>query len=465
MSLPPATSYRLPAALPLLALLYLPFIGGGLLTDDFTHIVHLSAIDSTTRLIDGPDAFGFYRPITQSTLAITPGLHGENPAQARAVNVLLHGLVIAMACVVARLLLTSPLAAALATLAFALTPKAPSIAALWISARGELLMAVFSLASIAGWILWTRGGRWWWLTAAIAAYGLALLSKETATLLPLALLLTPRSERSLAMRAEAATGFIVLALMLFIWRSHTGAMMPFAGDNHYRPEISVALWMRNGTNYTGRMVVAPIALLLLCGLVRLLRGAEASASADTRTLKRVRYDDWRNAFTFAAAFVVVFLAPVLPISLRSELYLYLPVFGVCLFAGWLGAFLVGGIASRPMALAVATVILALGGYQVARAREIRHDLRFSENLVTALRQHSAIAGTKERVVLIPSDRATERSLQSTVGGYLSTVLQYAFGVPRAGDVHYNGEPPRQAGLHLTCTYRENDGLVLISSVP
>ena len=43
---------RWPRLVPLLACLYLPFIGGGLLTDDFAHIVHLSTIESPARLID-----------------------------------------------------------------------------------------------------------------------------------------------------------------------------------------------------------------------------------------------------------------------------------------------------------------------------------------------------------------------------------------------------------------------------
>lgn len=447
---------RWPRLVPLLAVLYLPFIGGGLLTDDFAHIVHLSTIESPARLIDGPDAFGFYRPVTQASLAATPGLHGNHPSQARAFNVAVHALVIAMAFIVARLVLESPFGAGLAALAFALTPKAPSIAVLWISARGELLVALFSLASIAAWIMWTRRGRPWWLAAALAAYGLALLSKETATLLPVLLLLTPRSERPLAARTGAVTGFIVLALVIYAWRSQTGALTPFAGDEHYSPAISAVLWTRNAFNYAGRMIAGPLGLLAILSVVRFsfFRRAEAL------------YEDSNNPLVFAAAFVVIFLAPVLPISLRSELYLYLPVFGVCLFAGWLASLLSSGIQSRSLAVAVAVSIVALGGYQIARARDTQQDLRFSENLVAALRRHSSLASTNGSIVLIPSDRATERSLQNAIGGYLYVVLQYAFdGPPRAGAVQYSSEPPHQADMRLTCTYRETDGTVVISRAP
>ena len=445
------------ACLPLLAGLYLPFIAGGLLTDDFAHVVHLSGIDSAQRLIDRPDTFGFYRPITQASLALAPGERGERPALARAINVALHAGVIALAFLVSRLVLQSVFAAGLATLAFALTPKAPAIAVLWISARGELLMALFSLAAMAAWIVWTRKGRGWWLAVAVAAYGLALLSKETATLLPVLLLLTPRSERPPAARAGAVAGLIVVALAIYAWRSQTGALTPFAGDEHYGPAISVTLWLRNAINYLGRMIAAPIALVVLVGLARRTDRPRPVPSGSRSYLIRV------DVLAFAAAFVVVFLAPVLPISLRSELYLYLPVFGVCLFAGWLGSLLSNGIERRSLIAAITLSIVVLGGYQIARARDIQQDLRFSETLVSALRNSAQLAETNRSVVLVPADDETERSLQSAIGGYLYVVLQYAFASPpRAGAIEYTGEPRQQADLRLTCTYRKVDGAVSIS---
>ena len=446
------------ACLPLLAGLYLPFIGGGLLTDDFAHVVRLSNIDSPARLIDAPDAFGFYRPVTQASLALTPGLRGSQPAQGRAFNVVLHACVMALAFTVAWLVLPSPFAAGLATLAFALTPKAPAIAALWISARGELLMAVFSLASIAAWIMWTRRGRAWWLAAAVSTYGLALLSKETATLLPLLLLLTPRPERPFAVRASAIAGFGVIALIIYVWRSQVGALTPFAGDEHYSLAISLTLWLRNSINYAGRMIAAPLALLVLLGVARLIDKRRPMPLGSYSIFIPV------DVIAFAAAFVVVFLTPVLPIALRSELYLYLPVFGVCLFAGWLGSLLFYGIQPRSVAAAVAVYILALGAYQIARARDIQQDLRFSEALVSALRDNAQLAETNRSVVLIPAEVETERLLQSAIGGYLYVVLQYAFASPhRAGAIEYTGAPRQQADLRLTCAYHKADSAVSISA--
>jgi hypothetical protein len=441
--------------LPLLACLYLPFIGGGLLTDDFAHAVRLSTLDSTARLIDRPDAFGFYRPVTQLSLAVTPGLDGSHAAQARALNVALHALVIAIAFVVARLVLLSEFAAGLATLAFALTPKAPSIAALWISARGEILMALFSLASIAAWIVWTRRGRAWWLAAAVAAYGLALLSKETATLLPILLLLTPRSERPFSVRAGALAGFVVLAVVIYAGRSQTGALTPFAGDEHYSPAVSVALWAGNATNYAGRMMAAPFALVVLLGLARLMDKRRDAPQGSRSYLIPV------DSLAFAAAFVVVFLAPVLPIALRSELYLYLPVFGVCLFAGWLGS--LGRLTVAPATIAAAALYLfALGAYQAARARDIHQDLVFSDRLVNALRSSQKVATGSGRVVVTPADPMTERHFRDSVGGYFSLVLQHVRpGTTLTGDVQYAGTPLQPVDIRLASSY--DNGIVTLTT--
>jgi hypothetical protein len=123
--------------IPLLALLYAPFIGGDLLTDDFVHFERLRSVSTIADVIAQPDAFRFYRPVTQASLAIELAVHGDRPPLFRAVNIALHAAVLAMALVVARLILVDSLSAALAALAFALTPKAPVIAVLWISGPGR----------------------------------------------------------------------------------------------------------------------------------------------------------------------------------------------------------------------------------------------------------------------------------------------------------------------------------------
>jgi hypothetical protein len=368
--------------------------------------------------------------------------------------------VIALAFLVARLVIGSDVAAGFAALSFALTPKVAPIAVLWISARGEVLMALFSLAAIASWIVWTRGGRWTWLATAAIAYVLALSSKETATLLPLLLLITPRSERTWRTRAAAGAVFLGLAVVFYVWRANVGALTPFSGDAHYDLAVPLARWLRSTTNYSGRMIVAPLSLLALLGLARLADRRPPVLPGVHSHLIPV------DVIVFAAAFVVVFLLPVLPITLRSELYLYLPVFGVCLITGWLSALLVRELDRRLLIAATVLYVLGFGGYQAARSLQIHRELVFSETLVEALRTYEPLATREGQVALVPSDRATERLLANAVGGYLYLVLRHARPETRlTATTQYGSDPPRPADLRLACSYRQDEGLVIIWPAP
>jgi hypothetical protein len=429
---------------------YLPFIGGGFLTDDFAHIERLSGIDRGVRLVDAPDAFQFYRPVTQSSLAIDLAVHGRDAAWFRAFNVVLQAAVIALAFIVARLVLTSSLAAALATLAFALTPKAHPIAVLWISARAELLMSLCSLIAVAAWIVWTRNGRAWWLATAVGAYVLALLSKETATLLPLLLLLTPRPQRSLASRVTAVAILIGAAAAIYLWRSHVGALTPISGDVHYDLMTPLTRWARSARNYAGRMIGAPLGLVVIMAIVGFLARRRFAVAYQRQELIAIS--------VFAVAWMLVFLAPVLPIVARSELYLYVPVFGMCLLAGYAADAFVGGVeTSRAFVFAIALYVLTLGAYQMSRGLEIHRDLVFSEKLVTALEGSPDLAGRDGAVVLVPSDPVTERFLQDSIGGYLHIVLQHTFKNGRlVGVVQYRGTHPSPVGLRFVCEYRDGE---------
>jgi hypothetical protein len=446
----PAGGYRLPAAISLLACLYLPFIGGGLLTDDFVHVEHLSRTEGVAGIVSSPDAFGFYRPLTQASLALAPGIQGERPAQARALNVFLHAGVIALAFLVARLVIGSDVAAVFAALSFALTPKAHPIAVLWISARGDLLMALSSLVAVASWIVWTRGGRSWWLAAAGVAYALALTSKETAALLPLLLIVTPRPQRTLTSRAAALIGFVAVAAAIFAWRAHTGALAPFSGNEHYDLSAPPAVWVRNAMNYSGRMVVAPLALVAIAAVAALLANVRPTIQG-------------RSVAAFSLAWVAVFLAPVLPIRLRSELYLYLPVFGLCLLAGWTAAALIHRLDGRRVAtMAIAGCAIAFTGYQVSRAYAVHQDLVFSQKLVEALRTTPHLVGRSGQLFLMPADAKTERFLERAVGGWLSVAVYHA---RHSYQLLAHVESARErvtTGLRLTCAYRQDQGLVIIS---
>lgn len=442
------------------ALSFAPFLGGGMLTDDFVHLSEARETGGLVRSIVAPDPFGFYRPLPQLSFVVESGVFGHAPAVSRTTNLVLHLAVICAAFLLARLLLGTDLAAFLATLAFVLTPKAHPIAVLWISARSELLMALFSMIAVCAWIAWDRGGPRWLLGAAGLCYLLAFASKETAALLPLLLLVTPTGQRLFVGRRLAAAAAIAgIGVALLALRAYVGALMPVSLDAHYNLATPIFRWSRNARNYLWRALPSPGALLAVAGLAmwqyvgRVFRagppGEDSSEPPEPRAGALALY---------AAAWFVVFIAPVLPIVARSELYLYLPGFGFCVLAGYLVERTIRGAARVRLAIvAVVVYVAALGGYQISRSAALHEDLSFSARFVSALAQSKWIGASPGPWLLVPDDAVTERFLRDAIGGYLDIVLKRALGLPVIGGaIGYRGEPiPAHAGL-IACVYRDGE---------
>src|SRR5262249_49960778 len=127
----------------------------------------------------------------------------------------------------------------------------------------------------------------------------------------------------------AATALIPLAVLPIALRVSAGALMPLSTDQHYVWVLSIYRWFRGTEVYLMRALPSPAGLLLLVGLPACLpigRRRMASAAMTAANLHWLIY---------AIVWFLVFIAPVLPIVARSELYLYLPGFGFCLLAGHL----------------------------------------------------------------------------------------------------------------------------------
>jgi hypothetical protein len=207
------------------------------------------------------------------------------------------------------------------------------------------------------------------------------------------------------------------------------------------------------------MVISPLGLIAaaLIAWVVARRRNRAGAASEPATV---------SIAAFSCIWTAVFLAPVLPIVLRSELYLYLPVFGLSLLAGSIAAALLEHTGDRRIAaITIGVFGIALAGYQIARASDTHRDLVFSERFVAALATNESVGRSDGTVALLPADATTERLLRDAIGGYLYVVLQRARpGTQLNAVVQYRGEPPQQADLRLVCAYRQ-DGSVVISPAP
>ena len=197
------SSRRLAWLLPALAALalYLPTLAFGFVWDDLELIVGNSFLHagSWDRLLASDywastgRVSGMWRPLVMASFRVDGVSSGFNPAHFHLVNALLHSVSTALVAGLALELGAGAMVAGAVALCFATAPAASESVA-WISGRTDLLCGLFVLAAV---LLErrarTRGVAW--RGAALLATAGALLSKETALVLPIVLLLLPQKNQ------------------------------------------------------------------------------------------------------------------------------------------------------------------------------------------------------------------------------------------------------------------------------
>jgi len=172
---------------------YVQTVGYGFVTDDNGLLVANANVKSwdmlgrifTTGYWDAEGVSrGLYRPLTILSFLVEYTFAGPRPYVYHLDNVLLHLLCAALVYLLLNDLFGKGRAAFYAALLFAAHPVHTE-AVTWISGRSELLWSFFGLASI---LLFTRSkGSGGYPTLSVAAYLLALFSKEAAIVVPVML--------------------------------------------------------------------------------------------------------------------------------------------------------------------------------------------------------------------------------------------------------------------------------------
>jgi hypothetical protein len=427
---------------------HIAFVTGGCITDDFIHFARLADRPNAGAILASPDAFGFYRPLQQLSHLAEGSLVGfECHVMSRAVSLTLHVGVIVLSYLLGAQLLASRRGGFLAALIWALAPKAPTIAVFWISARADLLVAAFVFIAALAWARWTRGGSWVWVAMAGLAYVLALLSKEAAILLPLVLAVMPGGTRALMMRLSAATSLLIGALSVAWMRVEAGATFA-AVQQQYQPNWSPTRWATNITNYLLRASPAPVAALILVSAASRSWRNAAPALPSRDTLRVI---------LFGLGWYIAFIAPTLPISLRSEVRLYLPGYGVALIVA---AILNAAVDTSRLRVPLLVCVLGFGGYQMNRSLEAGRDARFSHAFVAALEANVALQQSTNPIAVVPADAIVERRLRDTVGGYGKDVIPRVLRRSDLGaDVFWPDRDVPAGWVKVQCAIRDG-GVVL-----
>jgi protein O-mannosyl-transferase len=353
---------RTAAAIAFLAglLLFLPALGNGFAYDDVAIIqgdprVHALANvpGMFTRGYWADAELALYRPLTTASFALDWSVSGGRPAWFMLVNALWHGAVSALALLlIARF--TSVLAALAGALIFAAHPVHVEAVANAVG-RAELMAAAFMLTAI---LSWPRVDE----RAAIVRHGsvhvlfaLALLTKESAIMLPALLVLVDVGRGDLAphapgtwLRARAVPlfGLALVSLMYLVVRAAVlGGIAPARLDAALEVTQGVGRFMTALQAWPVylRLLVLPTTLLADYGPRILMPAPAVSAAGLTGAVILLALLGggllawWRGRGSAALALLWLPIA-ILPVSnliipigiIVAERTLYLPSLAVCI---------------------------------------------------------------------------------------------------------------------------------------
>ena len=219
-----ATWFAIAAVVGVIAVVFQRVLGLYFLADDFFLINSASTFGTNTTLrhiFSHGGVNGFFRPLGDVLYAVEFSWARFDPRVWHASAVFLHACNSVMVLLLARRMGTSSLAGAFGAILFAIHGTRPESVA-WIASRFDLLATFFVLLSF---LLFadscTRSGSWRMVLVGLALTAMvaALLSKESAYIFPLLLMLYLYPRRDLPGHAmRSVMPFAVLTMAVFTYR-------------------------------------------------------------------------------------------------------------------------------------------------------------------------------------------------------------------------------------------------------
>jgi tetratricopeptide (TPR) repeat protein len=258
--------YRLAAVLFITALTYLGTIRFGFVYDDFQQIlsnpflkswryVPQYFVSSVWKQLFPFDPGNYYRPLFLFWTRLNYSVFADRPMGWHATAIALHVLVTALVFFVVRKMTGRSTAAWLTALIFGLHPIHHEVVA-WVSGTTESLFAAMFLAAFLAYLRARErsngeGSKAVWMSASCVFYALAMLSKETAIVLPALVFAhswitdapqgetgTARNKPRLA-RASMWTAFYVPIAMIYLAVRYQA----LSGLDHMAPNATFSVWL------------------------------------------------------------------------------------------------------------------------------------------------------------------------------------------------------------------------------
>jgi len=338
----------------------------------------------------------YYRPVVFGSFAIAGGTDPDRFAALVAGNVVLHILVASLLFAAVSTFGATRIAALVAAVLFALHPVQTE-AVTYVSGRTDLLAALFSLASL---LLHARARGWTggkprprFVIGAVACFALALGSKESAALLPIALLAGDRilgrpAERGVAKALAAMLPYAILLAAYTVWRAHLGrGVVAIGSPGELALRLGSALTAACGY---ARLLLFPVNLHLERFVSAMAALALFGTALLAAVLLAIRRGDGTTRFWILWAAIAYLpgsnLVPIYPglpagTIFAPEHFLYLPLTGI--LAATVPP-IAARIPRRPAALALTATLACFALLVHDRNRDwrdeetiYRHTLRFS----------------------------------------------------------------------------------------
>lgn len=336
-------------ALLLAAISYSNTLSFAFVYDDLTQIVNNPRVHSwehaprlfvehvwTQSMLQG--AGNYYRPLFELWLLIQYSLFGLHPWAWHLTTVAVHLGVVGLAYLVLKRVAGDRVTAAMATVLFAVHPTHIETVA-WISGITDSLCALFALGSVLAYLRSREERNAFWLAGSVCLYVAAMMSKETAIVVPAMLLAYDwliAGERKAVEMARRMAPFAVAGIAYLIVRHYV--LAGFLHAEEYSA-ATVALTLPKAAWFYARQLLWPVGLSVFYdfpfvvkpgfgNVVLPLVGLVVFVAAVTWLCRQSR------AATFGALWMFLFLLPALvgiyvfiPEELVHDRYLYLPSLG------------------------------------------------------------------------------------------------------------------------------------------
>jgi Flp pilus assembly protein TadD len=345
-----------------------------------------SALRFFTEVLEPSTVQGYYQPLTMLSLMADYALGGrsDNFTPFHRTSLVLHTVNTVLVIVLLYLLFGRFLIAAGAGLLFGLHPMTVEPIC-WVGDRKDLLVFFFALWCLIFYVQFTRSRSWGFYSGCIIMYLLALMSKPTATSLPVLMLLLDYwplkrlNKRSVLEKLPIFVLAGIFAVITYISQSRAAGIIPPAERGIWHIPLTIChniifylykiLWPANLSSFyayprhfgfSSAMVLAGV--VGTCVLIPLL----------VLSLR------WTRALLTGWLFFFVAIFPTMgvigfTVVIAADRYAYLPSIGLLMLLAWfLGLFCSRGkVAAR--SIAVVTIVLVIAAAEsIATRRYLVH---------------------------------------------------------------------------------------------